>query len=297
MREQAADAGEVAGMKDLFGEIDEEGMYQMAIRRPLAEKVEQAIALIRSLENQALQMSADGFYVCNSGGKDSAVIVDLAKKAQVRHTCNYSNVTIDPPELVRHLKKNYPDTIWHSVGTALPLYMGKFPKGPPTRIGRWCCEIYKEQGGAGCFKVVGVRAEESARRKGLWTQVKVDTRTKQPILSPILYWTEADVWEYIRANNIPYCELYNQGFKRLGCIGCPLSGSTQQRKEFDRWPGYERLWQRGFKEHMDRWKGVPTQRGGKDRWIEQFETWQDLWDWWLKNSNDTDQPDCQAWLW
>jgi hypothetical protein len=71
-------------MKDLYGNIDEEGMYQMALAVPLAEKIESAITLIRSFEGQALQLSDDGYYACNSFGKDSSVMMKLFEISGVK---------------------------------------------------------------------------------------------------------------------------------------------------------------------------------------------------------------------
>lgn len=137
-------------IKDLFGNIDEEMMYQSALRVPLDEKIQMAIDLIRTFELQALALSQEGYYVCFSGGKDSIVLAKLYEMAGVRHTLNYNNVTIDPPELVKFIKARYPDVIWHNSGKgSLPMHMKEKSCGPPTRMSRWCCEIYKEQGGGG----------------------------------------------------------------------------------------------------------------------------------------------------
>ena len=68
-------------MKDLFGNVDEEGMYQMALAVPLQEKTESSIMLIKSMVNQAAQLSEDGFYICFSGGKDSIVMAKLFEMA------------------------------------------------------------------------------------------------------------------------------------------------------------------------------------------------------------------------
>lgn len=54
-------------MKDLFGNVDEEGMYQMALAVPLAEKIEQAIMLIQSFESQALNLLGKGYSAPFSG--------------------------------------------------------------------------------------------------------------------------------------------------------------------------------------------------------------------------------------
>jgi phosphoadenosine phosphosulfate reductase len=285
-------------MKDLYGNIDEEGMYQMALAVPLQEKIESAIALIRSMESQALQLSDDGFYVAFSGGKDSIVMERLFNLAGVKYKAYYNNVTIDPPELVHFIKREYPQVTWNNVGKHLVSYMADNKVcGPPTRLIRWCCEIYKEQGGIDSLRAIGVRAAESARRKGLWKIVATDRNTSRPILCPILYWTDANIWQFIRDNEMKYCSLYDEGFKRLGCVGCPMSGPTGMARDFKRWPRYEAMWKRGFKAYFDKYKGVPK-RNGDPRAIEKFPTVDDLWNWWTSGkAYEGENPDCQMWLW
>ncbi|MGE4544199.1 MAG: phosphoadenosine phosphosulfate reductase family protein [Pedobacter sp.] len=279
-------------------ETTEEELYQIAISRPLEEKIDQAISLIQATEGQALKLSDDGFYVCFSGGKDSIVMARLFEMAGVKFGLHYNNVTIDPPELVRFIKEEYPHAEWHSVGKHLINYMAEDKVcGPPTRLIRWCCEIYKEQGGVDKFRAIGVRAEESARRKGLWKQITTDRKTKMPILCPILYWTHADIWAFIKQHDMPYCCLYDEGFDRLGCVGCPMGGPKGQARDFARWPKYEAMWKRGFRKYFDKYKGVPK-RNGEPRAIEKFPTVDDLWNWWISGkAYEGDNPDCQLWLW
>ena len=277
-------------------ETTEEELYQIAISRPLEEKIEQAIKLIRLMEKHALELSPEGYYVAFSGGKDSIVMERVFRMAGVRYQSYYNNVTIDPPELVRFIKKHYPEAKWNSVGKPLPFYMENKISGPPTRMSRWCCEVYKEQGGQGRIKAVGVRAEESARRKGLWKQIVLNRRSGATIC-PILYWTDADIWQFIRDNGMPYCCLYDEGFSRLGCIGCPEGGFRAQAREFERWPRYERLWRLGFQKYWDRWKGTPR-KDGEENWLKRFNTVDDLWAWWVSGkAADGDKPDCQLFLW
>lgn len=278
-------------------EVTEEEIYQAAISEPLERKIEKALAIIREYEPMALELSPDGYYVAFSGGKDSIVMERLFQMAGVKHSAWYNNVTIDPPELVQFIKRVYPYVQWNNPEMNLIYKMADKSNGPPTRLARWCCEIYKEQGGTGKFKAIGVRAEESARRKGAWQTITRHRKTSTPILSPILYWTETDIWQFVRSNDMPYCSLYDEGFKRLGCVGCPMGGPTAQKREFERWPKYEKLWRRGFQLYWDRWKGVPRRDGG-DRWIEKFQTVDQLWQWWISGkAYEGDAPDCQMWLW
>jgi len=280
----------------LFEETEED-RYQYAISRPLEQKIKTAIDLIQHYEPMALELSEEGYYVAFSGGKDSIVMERLFKMAGVKYASWYNNVTIDPPELVQFIKRKYPEVRWNNPEMHLIHKMADKSCGPPTRLARWCCEIYKEQGGKESFKGIGVRAEESHRRKGAWREVTIDRKSHRPILCPIIHWTDRDVWEFIKQQNMPYCSLYDEGFTRLGCVGCPMGGPKGQARDFARWPKYEKLWRRGFDAYWERWKGVPRKDGG-DRWIEKMETVDDLWNWWVSGkAYEGDKPDCQMWLW
>lgn len=278
-------------------ETTEEELVEIAMGRPLKEKIEQAVGLIRLWEAKALAMSDEGFYVAFSGGKDSIVMERLFQLAGVKYQNYYNNVTIDPPELVQFIKRQYPEVKWNNPEMHLLKKMVEKSAGPPTRMFRWCCEIYKEQGGNGAFKAIGVRAAESARRKGMWQQITMHRKTRDPIICPIIYWTDNDIWQFIRDNNMPYCSLYDEGFSRLGCVGCPMGGPTGQKREFERWPKYEAMWKKGVFGWWHEWKGVPRRDGG-ERAVEKFPTPESLWDWWISGkAYEGDKPDCQLWLW
>ena len=63
------------------------------------------------------------------------------------------------------------------------------------------------------------------------------------LISPIIHWTERDVWEFL--NNVcrvPHCSLYDEGYRRIGCICCPMSSHRQKIKEMNRWPHVKRNW-------------------------------------------------------
>lgn len=63
------------------------------------------------------------------------------------------------------------------------------------------------------------------------------------LISPIIHWTERDVWEFLtNVVRVPHCELYDQGFRRIGCIGCPMSNFRQKIIENQRWPHVKRNW-------------------------------------------------------
>lgn len=68
------------------------------------------------------------------------------------------------------------------------------------------------------------------------------------LISPIFDWTEKDVWYFL--NNIikaPHCKLYDEGYKRLGCILCPMPQPKQKRMEIERFPHVKRNWIKAIK--------------------------------------------------
>lgn len=69
---------------------------------------------------------------------------------------------------------------------------------------------------------------------------------RRRMLNPIIDWTTDEVWEFIHEYNIPYCKLYDQGYKRLGCIGCPMGSVEHRLKEFEKYPKYKDAYIRAF---------------------------------------------------
>lgn len=92
-------------------------------------------------------------------------------------------------------------------------------------------------------------------------------RTNKTMINPIIDWTDDEVWEFLNEiAKVPHCSLYDEGFTRLGCIGCPMGGSKNQKREFERWPGYRKLYIRTFDKMLEaRDKaGLPTEKWEKN---------------------------------
>ncbi len=252
----------------------------MYTQQPLFEDnlISESINLLRANE------PPEGYYGCFSGGKDSLVIKALAADAGVAATWHYSVTTIDPPELVRYIRREHP-----GVTFVRPKHGNFFrrmeKKGFPTRRNRWCCAEYKEGNNPpGRTMLMGIRAEESAARAARWHDVGTHFATGSPVVCPILHWAADEIWAYIRDRELPYCELYDEGYHRLGCIGCPMSRAAGRLRDFERWPRYERLWKRSFRRIWDRRTGS-LQRDGRP-WFGDafFDSWREMWEWWLHDA-------------
>ena len=80
-------------------------------------------------------------------------------------------------------------------------------------------------------------------------------RTTKTMVNPIIDWEESDVWEFLNSNNIQHCCLYDEGYTRIGCIGCPLGGSEKMKRDFERWPKYKNLYIKAFQKMIDNHPG------------------------------------------
>ena len=68
------------------------------------------------------------------------------------------------------------------------------------------------------------------------------------LISPIIHWTEQDVWEFLnKVMEVPHCSLYDEGWHRIGCIGCPMSSAKQKHIENIRYPHVKRNWIKAIK--------------------------------------------------
>lgn len=263
------------------------------------DMVQRAIERIRFFEPNALQMHENGYYVAYSGGKDSAVIAELCRMAGVKFELVNNHTTVDPPELVYHVRREFEryramgipcsvnmpmESMWQLIARKCTV---------PTRKIRYCCDVFKEAGGEGRFVITGVRWAESESRKsksGMFQKNKKDENGKyiyvndneeakrmieqcptkgKLTLNPIIDWTDEEVWAFLRGirtakgkrlerkelmnrllgtrkGMLRTCKLYDEGHKRLGCIGCPLTGADQMDTEFKKWPKYERAYMRAF---------------------------------------------------
>lgn len=233
------------------------------------------------------------YHGCFSGGKDSCVIKELAKQAGVKVEWHYHVTTIDPPELVYFIRREHPDVIFDRPECNFFTYAIRHRKGFPTRRVRWCCEHFKERKSPrGANLIMGVRAAESPRRAKNWEEVSTLRQTGYAVL-PILRWSAENVWDFIRAEGLSYCRLYDEGFTRLGCIGCPMASKKGRLKEFARWPGYEQKWKKLFRDVWELRHGT-NQRDGRI-WFgnRYFANWQEMWEWWL-SGGPLPTDDCQG---
>ena len=245
------------------------------------DKVQMAIERLKTFE------PPEGYYLAFSGGKDSQCIYHLAEMAGVKFDAHYNITGIDPPELVRFIRKNYPNVERHHPTIHIGALIAKKAM-PPTRLVRFCCDFLKERGGEHRRIVTGVRWAESVKRsKRKVVEHCFKDKSKQYV-NPIIDWEDEDVWEFIKANKIKYCSLYDEGFKRLGCIGCPMAGD-KRIAEFNRWPKFKDRYLRAFQRAVDERKRKIDLGADHLKYEGKRPMWKDgqhMFEWWMENNHD-----------
>lgn len=257
----------------------------------LQKKLLYSIQLLQKAEKLALSYDAmGGYFLAFSGGKDSQCLYHVAKLSGVKFVAHMNLTSVDPPEVIRFVKQQYPDV--HFIKPKKSIYQYAVEKQIlPTQRVRWCCNEYKEHAGAGKVTLIGIRHAESSRRakrneveisnqkfsgtlEGLdeYREKRNSKKRKSKnnksvsivtasgertlgclygketlLISPIIHWTFADVWEFLNKLGVAHCELYDQGYTRIGCICCPMSSLKQKRKELARYPHVKRNWIKAIK--------------------------------------------------
>lgn len=186
-------------------------------------KAEIAIERLQAFE------PAEGYILAFSGGKDSIVLKDLAIKSGVKFRAVYNITTVDPPELLRYINRYHGDVERSKPDMNMWQLIEK-NSGPPLRQQRYCCRVLKEGNIEKGFVLTGIRWQESNQRSN---RKYVEGCYKNPMiryLHPIIDWSEADIWQHIKTQRLPYCSLYDEGWKRIGCVLCPMSDQQRERE-------------------------------------------------------------------
>jgi phosphoadenosine phosphosulfate reductase len=283
---------------------------QIDLFRP-GQPDEEAIRLLQDYEDFALKFDPRGYCVCTSEGKDSRVLGHLMRRAGVKHFYIHNITGIDPPELVYFQRKNfqeYADAGYevHDCMYDMSIWqLMKKKRVPPMRHMRYCCEHLKERhtpGQGNAMIATGVRKAESTRRAKQRAELEHDHAHLSPYdqedgvevetwrtcfdnpewgreglwtLNPIAEWPDHWIWDYSKEAHLEQCSLYSEGFDRLGCIGCPMGGECQRRRQFERWPGFRTAWLRAFQSCIDgrRESGLQMPFTDAEEWFE----------WWLSD--------------
>ncbi|MBQ8965882.1 phosphoadenosine phosphosulfate reductase family protein [Ruminococcus sp.] len=274
------------------------------------QKEQKAIDRLRAFEP-----NDEPYYLAYSGGKDSDAILILAELAGVEFEAVHNHTTVDAPETVYYVrskpnvKVNYPDiSMWQLIvkklmpPTRIVRYCCSYLKeragtGRTVVTGVRQAESASRRERSGLVNILGKPKTAQKKAEELGAQYAVNKQgglvlnndndearqlvehchlQHKVMVNPIVDWTEADVWEFLSHYGCRSNPLYECGFTRIGCIGCPMASKTARYKEFAIYPKYKENYIRAFDRMLEHRKelGKPASKG--------WETGLDVFRWWLE---------------
>lgn len=246
----------------------------MEVSKELRQKIDTAYERFRWAAKEAERLFDMPLVVQYSGGKDSDVILQLAKESGVPFRVTHNLTTADPPDNVYYIRRvfaalreegieakiNIPKrSLWRIMRETLVI---------PSRLIRVCCSELKERKMPDApYIVTGVRWAESAGRRAKSGVAMVYTSSERTsagllttddassrrlfeqcqmrgvrALNPIIDWGDDDVWSYLASRGIEGNPLYKEGWTRIGCVGCPLARRRARELAFARYPKLYKAW-------------------------------------------------------
>ena len=273
----------------------------------------------------SLKLYGSPLVVTDSGGKDSAVCREIVRRAGIPYEVQHNLTTADAPQTIYYVRDTFKRLEEQGVTCrfSYPFYKEQrvtmwtlipIKKFPPTRLQRYCCQVLKEASCRDRFITTGVRWAESIKRRknrGVYENFTYNRDKKiilnndndeqrrlfescelkgKRICNPIVDWTDRDVWDYIRSERLPMNPLYDMGFFRVGCIGCPVAGKRRWM-EFSIFPTYKQAYIRAFGRMLD----VIHAEGISTKW----KTAGDVFSWWMEDEQIEGQmslADFEDWM-
>ncbi len=184
-------------------------------------------------------------FVSFSGGKDSTVTSHLVRTAlsnpSIIHI--FGDTTLELPDTIEYIKRfkqeNRKTPMLVSRNNQQDFFELCREFGPPSRLLRWCCTIFKtgfiSKRIDSTFKnkktirtFYGIRRNESKSRNNYNREEDSPKISKQKVTSPIIDWLDYDIWLYILSAGIDFNDAYRLGYSRVGCWCCPNNSRWSQ---------------------------------------------------------------------
>lgn len=209
----------------------------------LQDKIDESMSILQYALNNYHGALATTF----SGGKDSLVVLHL-----IRTLCNEMvpfpvfniDTTLKFPETLKFRDEmarqwNLNLIVLKNASAAEKLKIGQDKKT--------CCQLLKITPLKEALVHYGIQGLITAIR---WDEQEIRSN-EQPLspredphhmrIHPILHFSEADIWDYIHAFRLPYCKLYDQGYRSLSCMPCTHKADSIESERAGREPAKENI--------------------------------------------------------
>ncbi len=231
---------------------------------------------IQFINNALIEFPGTEPIVAFSGGKDSAVTAYLVSRVACP-VLFFSNTTIEYPDTYEYISsfaesfglklvREEPDTDFLTMCERL---------GPPSRILRWCCSVFKgtllsrflNRLDYEAINFDGIRRRESNRRSKYDRSTRNPKAVKQITFRPIINWTSLEVWLYNFWHDLPLNPLYFKGFGRVGCYPCPNNTEYDDFLTNECYPELWTQWQERLAEFFDQKYAHNYDEAHRDQWL------------------------------
>jgi phosphoadenosine phosphosulfate reductase len=195
------------------------------------------------------QFGSEIALACSFGGPSGMVLVDLSARLGLTPEIFYLDTDVLFPEtyaLRDEVSRRYrvQPVAYHSRLT-LDEQAAKYGPELWTRDPDRCCYLRKVEPNERALVgkrawISGIRRDQSATRKDV-AVVEWDEGFDLVKLNPLAAWSEDDVWAYIRANNVPYNPLHDDGYPSIGCVHCTRRVLPGEDRRAGRWSGFDKV--------------------------------------------------------
>jgi phosphoadenosine phosphosulfate reductase len=181
-----------------------------------------------------------------SFGKDSAIVLDIARRIKPDIPVIHINTGLEFPETLKYrdrLVEEWGLNLWeYTPKKRYEELVAEYGEGIHEKNPKLCCEILKVEPIKRALEgldawITGLRRDETDYRKNIRIVEDYGHIVK---INPLANWTEEDVWRYLRENNVPYNPLYDQGYRSLGCKPCTNNGNWGMFERAGRWSGTDK---------------------------------------------------------
>jgi len=208
----------------------------------LKQKIAHSIKILKFAEEFANAQNYK-LILAYSGGKDSDVLLDLAKLAGIKFEAVFNNTTVENSVTCRYIRSKNDNITWKNPRKNF-YQICKHKKALPSIFRRFCCKGLKERKVKKSVTLFGIRKDESANRAKFWNEfsdkkkkqlpfadfqklLEEKCKSKSVYFNPIFQWSDDDIWNYIRENNLTINPIYKTQ-SRCGCWLCPFASASQK---------------------------------------------------------------------
>jgi thioredoxin-dependent adenylylsulfate APS reductase len=179
---------------------------------------------------------------------ESSVIIDLVSKIRPDFrvlTLDTGRLPQETHDMIDRVRERYqieidvlqpdPDEVRQMVGAhGTNLFLQS------ADLRRHCCDIRKTRPLDRALRgydawITGVRRDQAATRTN--TRIVTIDAAHNSIakIAPLAAWSKDQVWDYIRDNDLPYHQLYDQGYTSIGCAPCTRATALGEDDRAGRW--------------------------------------------------------------